>query len=309
MGRTDGGAVTACVRRAWLTLGPSSIELDDPSSGYGCESLDLGYPAPREVVDLRPDADGATDRTQFMGQRVVTADIHAVEGAWKMDAVAAAFAPYMVPSARPVLHYILDRPGLAERTLGLRPSNYTWPIAGPAERQIQLQFVAADPVVRDPTLHSATAWAGGTGTGGRAYDLTFNRQYPAGAGPPVTATITSSGDLVVRPVLAVYGPITAGAVTFRQVSDGAVVGVVAFVAGYQITGGNYVLVDTAAHNAYLNGDPTRSVLSAIDWTRTTWPALPVLPDSSNMTIAGSSSGLVTSGVTQVQATWQDGYLS
>ena len=47
-----------------------------------------------------------------MGTRVVSADITALAGAGaRIDDVADNFAPFMVPSARPVLHYVLDRPG------------------------------------------------------------------------------------------------------------------------------------------------------------------------------------------------------
>src|SRR5215475_9017960 len=107
-----------CVRKAWLVLGGSTVQLEDQSKGYFCTSLDLGYPNVREVVNNRPDQDGADDRTRLMGPRAVSADITAIRSVpAQVDAVASMFAPYMVPSARPVLHYVLDRPGVAERTL------------------------------------------------------------------------------------------------------------------------------------------------------------------------------------------------
>lgn len=303
--------MTACVRRAWLTLGALSLPLEDWSAGYGCESLDLGYPAVREVTDNRPDQDGAIDRTQFMGPRVVTAAVHAIAGAGaRIDAVASAFAPFMVPSARPVLHYILDRPGLAERTLTLRPAGYGWPIEGPNERAIALQWVAPDPIVRDPNVEAATAWSGAAGgVGGRVYNLTFPRQYPSGGGVPIVAVISTAGDVPARPLLRVFGPITRAQITFTRVSDNAQVGLVPFVTGYQIAQGSFVEVDTAAHTAYLNGDRGLSVLSSLDWINLRWPLVPIAPDSARMALAGDPSGLVTSGVTQVQAAWHDGYLT
>jgi hypothetical protein len=300
-----------CIRSAWLVLGALSLELEDQSNGYVCESLDLGYPAPRAVSDNLPDQDGAVDRTQYMGPRTVTASVHALTGAGaQIDAVAAAFAPYMVPSARPVLHYVLDRPGAAERTLTLRPANYDWPIAGDQERVIALQWVAPDPILRDPAVNTATAWSGATGgAGGRTYNLTFPRTYPSGGGPAITATISTAGDLPVRPLLRIYGPITTPVVTFTRQSDSAVVGRVPFVSGYQIVQGHYVEVDTAKHTAYLDGDRSQSVLNAVNWLNLRWPVLPIAPDSSRMALSGDPSGLVTSGITQVQATWQDGYLT
>jgi hypothetical protein len=44
-----------CVRSAWLVLGAKTVLLEDEAAGYFCESLDLGYPAPREVTENRPD--------------------------------------------------------------------------------------------------------------------------------------------------------------------------------------------------------------------------------------------------------------
>lgn len=304
--------MTSCGRSAWLTLGALSLALEDTAAGYFCTSLDLGAPAIREVVDNRPDADGVLDRTLYMAARVVTAEIKAVAGAGAVvDQVAAAFGPFMVPSARPTLHYILERAGGLERTLTLRAAGYAWPIAGPYERDIQLQWVAADPIARDPAEHSATSWAGAPG-GGRSYDdpyyVAHDRTYPqAGAGPS-GAEVTTAGDVPVRPLLRIYGPITGATVTFTAYSDGAV-SLVPLDVDYAIATGHYLEVDTAAHTVYLDGDPTQPKLSALDWPRLTWPVIAPAPDGATMELAGAPSGLVTSGVTQVQATWQDGYLS
>jgi hypothetical protein len=302
-------AWATCVRQAWLTLGAATVPLENGAAGYFCESLDLGYPAVREVSANRPDQDGADDRTQFMGPRVVTASVRALTGAGaRIDAVASAFAPYMVPSARPVLHYILDRPGTVERTLTLRAANYDWPVVGASERTISLQWVAPDPIARDPTVKTATAWAGSVSGGGRTYNLTFPRTYPAGGGPTITGQIVTNGDVPARPLLRIYGPITKPIVTFTRLSDNAA-SQVPFVAGYQIAGGHYVEVDTAAHTAYLDGAHNQSVLSSLDWLNLSWPVVSPAPDGATMGLVGDPSGLVTSGLTQCQATWQDGYLT
>lgn len=95
-----------CIRRAWLTLGALTMPLEDESRGYFCTKLDLGYPDVRDVVNNRPDQHGIDDRTQYFGARVVSADL--VARGQPVDEVAAAFAPFMVPSVRPTLHYVLD---------------------------------------------------------------------------------------------------------------------------------------------------------------------------------------------------------
>jgi hypothetical protein len=296
---------TTCVRTAWLDLrgdGTVTIPLENWAAGYFCSSLDLGSPDVREVKANRPDADGIDDRTQFMGGRAVTAQITALAGAGaQIDAVASSFAPYMVPSARPILHYVLDRPGAAERVLTLRPAAYAWQVAGDNQRDIQLAFVAADPIVRDPNVQTVTAWSGSAAGPGRTYPLAFNRAYPPGIAASV-GIVHSNGDVPVRPLLRIYGPIGGAVVQF--VGLGGTLGLVAFVAGYTIPAGGWVDVDTLAHTAYANSDPTQNVLAQLDFTQLMWPVLPVGVD-----IQMALGGVATSGVSQVQAIWQDGYLS
>ena len=271
-----------CTRTAWLTLGSLTLPLEDDDAGYFCQSLDLGYPDVRAVVNNKPGQHGIDDRTSLMGGRTVTANITALAGAGAViDEVATSFAPFMVPSARPVLHYVLDRPGAAERTLTLRGSGYSWPIVGADQRDIQLQWIAADPVVRDPTVQTATAWSGSSDSPGRQYNLTFNRIYPVGGGDPTTGIIQSPGDVRVRPLLRVYGPITGAQVIFTT-TDASLFGVY-FMSEYRIDAGHFVDVDTAAHSVMLDG--TTSALSALDWRLMGqgWPVLPVLPAFSYMT--------------------------
>lgn len=294
----------ACVRQAWLVWGGQTVPLESAAGGWFCEVLDLGYPSVREVKNNRPDVDGIDDRTTLMGERAVTATVHTVAGpAPSIDAVAAQFAPFMVPSARPVLHYVLDRPGAPERTMTVRAAGYSWPIAGPAERSIHLQWIAADPVARDPTQKTATAFAGASTGGGRTYPLTFNRTYPGGGGSSATATLVSAGDVTVRPLLRIYGPVTAPVVTFTPNA-----GIVAFVNTLVVSAGHYVEVDCGQRTAYLDGDRTKNVLTQMDWVNMAanggWPALPP-----HVSITMAMTGSSTTGVTQVQAFWNDGYLT
>lgn len=303
--------MAACVRRAWLVLGAQSLLLEDESAGYFCEELNLGYPEVRDVTANRPDQDGVDDRTRYWGGRVISASITALAGARAtIDAAAAAFAPFMVPSARPELHYVLDRPGAPERVItGLRASGYAWPIAGPYERDISLQFVAGDPIARDPTLRTVTAWAGSSTPPGRAYPLAFNRIYPPGSSSPTTAIISTPGDVGVRPRLRIYGPITAPQVLVSVSAPGVpfVAYYLTFLGSYTIPAGAWVDLDCAKKTAFDSAGV--NVLAQLDWANLNfpinWPYIPPLPYQGGMALYGST----RSGVTQVQATWQDGYVS
>jgi len=309
------GTYPPAVRSAWLDLygdGTVTVPLEDYGRGYFCSNLDLGAPAVRAVVYNRPDAHGEVDLTQYFGGRVVTINLSAYQGAGaQIDAIPSLFGKFSVPSARPVLHFVLNRPGVAERTLALRPSAFSWPITAPDRRDIQLQFEAADPVIRDVAVKAATAWSGSTVGAGRGYNLTFNRIYPVGGGAQVNATIQTVGDVAVQPKISIYGPITTPQVGLTLTVAGSLYALY-FVTGFRVDYGHRVDIDTAAHTAFMDGDPTQSVLGSIDWRYfnlagyvPAWPMVPPSPESATLTLSGSS----TSNATQAVATWSDGYLT
>jgi hypothetical protein len=295
--------VAECVRKAWLTLGGLTMPLEDEAAGYYCTQLDLGYPAVREVVNNRPDADGTDDRTTLWGSRLVSANVLTrTPDATSVDDVAAGFAPFMVPRVRPVLHYVLDRPGAMEKTLTVRAANYAWPITGGSKREIQLQWVASDPIARSPIVNEATAWAG-TGVLGRVYDFKPPRVYPVGAGLPSAGTIVGHGEVPVQPYLRIFGPISNPRVTFVTSGPPSQFSEVGM--KYRVDAGHFVGIDTRAHTARLDDDPGQSVLAELEWPRLVWPVLPNAPDSTTMALSGTG----TTSSSQVVASWQDGYLT
>ena len=293
-----------CVRSAWLTLDDGrSIGLE--GDGYFCTKLDLGSPTVRENVNNRPDNSGVTDRTFLVGSRVVSADITALStiAGTSIDGVASAFGPFMDPGQRPTLHYVLERGSNPERVIKLRGSAYTWPIVGDVQRDIQLQWVAPDPFALDPVAQLATAWAG-TGRPGRVYDMTYPRQYPAGSGTPVNGRVQVRGDTWVRPVVRIYGPLS-GPMRVTFIPDSAPSDVsmaVVFLGPFSIDAGHFVSVDTDAHTAVMDDDPSQSVLSSLDWYSLKWPVL-YPTDAYTVTMNGYA-GTYTS---QAQVSWNDRY--
>jgi hypothetical protein len=294
-----------CIRTAWLDLygdGTVTLPLEDESAGYFCTELDLGFPSVREVTTNKPDMDGADDRTRLMGSRAVTANITALLGAGaQVDAVASSFGKYLVPSARPVLHYILDRPGTPERMITLRAAGYDWPISGPYERDLQLSWVAPDPLVRDPVGQTKTAWSGSATAPGRIYNLTFDRIYPPGSGAPSTVELSTPGDVGARPKVDIYGPITKPQLVFQRGPGGAY-SYFTFQASFIVNAGQWVEIDSERHTVMMGG---QSVLSSVDWSQSVWPYVPPEPQIVIMSLSGSS----TSGNTQAVASWNDGYLT
>ena len=196
-------------RKAWLVLGTLTRPLDDIDSGWACTTLDLGSAEVREVTNNSPDQSGVDDRTQFLGSRVVTANFTAVpDGTVPLDEIVAGFAPFMDPSQRPELHYLIRETDQLERVLVLRASAWSAPMSQPISRDFQLSWVAPDPLIRSAIVKSASSWSGSGSGSGRLYPFVPPRTYPAGGGGSVSGVIETDGDVAVAPLLVLFGPIT-----------------------------------------------------------------------------------------------------
>jgi hypothetical protein len=267
--------------------------------------LDLGSPEVREVVTNRPDHHGVDDRTRYFGSRAISAQVVALAPDARIDEIASAFHPFMRPEVRPELHYVLDREDNPERMLTLRAAGYAWPIAGAYKREIHLQWIAADPIAWDPADHSSASWAGSTLGAGRVYDLTFPRSYPTGTTPAINGQLRTDGDVAVRPHLRFFGPIAGPEVAFT--ASGQLMQRWAFKNSTTIDAGHFIDVDMDARTAYWDGDPGRSAMNEVDWTRpSTWI---ICVPGSTYSFALTADGGGTNQVSQVVATWRDGYLS
>jgi len=299
--------MSVCIRRAWLTQEGESLELEDVEGGWACTLLDLGWPEVREVMNNRPDQDGADDMTKFFGARAVSADITTTGHAERVDEIAAQFGRFMYPGVRSQLHYVLDRDDNPERVLVVRPSGYQWPISGGRSRDISLSWIAADPIAHAAEATVCTAWAGPSTPGGRTYNWRPNRFYAGAGGARITGYPISKGEVPPDPILRIYGPITAPQVMLESWLSGKYVqgGQVKFEAGFTIPAGEWVEVDCRFHTARWEGDARRSCASSIMWTLTSWPVVMLPPASNMLNLLGSS----TDALTQVQAIWRDGFLT
>jgi hypothetical protein len=286
-------------RQAWLynPATANKLLLSDPDTGYLCTQLDLGFPTVRDVVNNKPDQHGTDDRTKYLGNRPVTMNVTAYPGgSTPMDEIPGLFTDFMDPSMRPELHVIEDFPGAPELVIVVRASAYTGPLVYPARIDMQLSFIAPDPVLLGATLQTATAWAGAT-VQGRVYPRAYPWTYPPGSQAPVSGTIHSNGDLPVQPLLKVYGPATGAKISFDNNTY-----VVALTSS-TINAGDFLTIDTKTKTCVRNSDGA-SVLNWIDWSNTIWPVLaPGVDHSMSMT------AISPTGVTQTQASWQDGYLA
>jgi hypothetical protein len=298
--------VAGCHRRAWLTLGARTVDLEDIAAGYGLEELTLALPEVRDVVTARPDANGTDDRTRLMGSRVVTAHIR-IWGARgrTIDDIARMFTPFLLPSARPELHLVLDTPEneYAERVITLRAAAAAAPITGPFSRSVNLGFVAPDPVLWDAAERETVARPFREGGFGRRYDLTFDRHYPKGTGGEVVGLIESPGDVLVAPRYVMVGPITGPVLRVTSFPPGEPVRTVRMAVdrSVRLDHGRTATIDTEART--VSNDVGRNLLDAVDWAVSEWPF--ALPGARNMV---HLEGETVDGNTQVIARWRDGYL-
>ena len=290
-------------RKAWLVLDELSVPLDNLDGGWLCTQLDLGSPDVREVTNNRPDAHGLDDRTRFLGGRVVTADMIAFPNSQNpLDAIVSRFAPFMNPSLRPELHFTLMDGTQRERMVRLRANGFAAAMPQPISRVFQLSWVAADPLVYDAVVQTVIAWSGSSTPSGRVYDLVHDRTYPLGAGGPIPATIVNGGDAAIAPLLRLFGPITDPRIYLQGTLDRTQWSVT-FQHGFRVDAGRYIDIDCARHTA--TADDGTNSLGQLYWPGSVlWPAVAV-GDSGQLQLMGTS----TTGTTQVQAIWQDRYLT
>jgi hypothetical protein len=320
----------ASTRQGYLSLGSRQVWLDDLDRGWACQELNVGYPSVREVVNNRPDQHGTDDQTAYFGSRAVTANITSFRdrGTMAIDDIAALFAPFMVPAARPVLTYSTHSNVGRWRRLTLRPADFTSPMNSIAIRSIHLGFVAPDPVARDIEQSVARGKAGDSVRDGRYYDgpparpatdfgvidSTGNtgwgfhpdRQYPEGGSDPTVGRIFNAGDVPISPLLRVWGPIDG------PIISGGYLDIYANMdrrwrvvcrPSLHIDEGQYVDIDTDRKTA-VRGGTCQSVLAQVAWMDTTWPA--ISPGAtSDLRLEGTS----TRDATMVEAFWRNGYLT
>ena len=238
------------------------------------------------------------DWTRLLGARAVTITGSIVPSSKGSRAKTIhALAPFLDPGNRPVLTYQVDA-DVTPRTMTLRPAAWAAPVSNPHISAFQLGYKAPDPLAYDSTVQTATTWAASS-TGGRVYNLTFNRVYPSGGS--TTTQAENHGDQTVYPMLHLYGPITGAIILETGLSVPGTVGLT-FQPDFILNAGSRVDIDCKAHTAIQDG--ITNVYSELVYTSgQTWPFLPP-----GVVTTWTLSGSNTSTTTQLGIVWQDGYL-
>ncbi|HEY7822627.1 MAG TPA: hypothetical protein VIG24_07340 [Acidimicrobiia bacterium] len=241
---------------ARLVSGSDTLTLDE-ANGWFVQSLDVGYPQVRAVVNPRADADGVYDSTLYFGARTVSLSLRAIGD---RRASFESLSRFLRPSTRPVLFFTVDG---TERRLRLRPSGRSAAFVGtPNSQEFLAQWVAPDGVIEAATETTATASAVPVGEIGRTYDLTFDRDY-VGTSPVGSVTVTNAGTTVTNPVFQLYGPCTDPVI--QNLTTGQELGFSITLAATQ-----YLEVNTRDRTVRLNGLANQNRYNTLDFATSEW---------------------------------------
>jgi hypothetical protein len=244
------------------------------TDGIYLQSLDLGFPAVREVSEDRTQQDGADDRTEHFGARAVTVTVRVMDaGAVTSGGVLDRLAAFLRPSRRPWLVYTLA--GQDERRIRLRADQRSAPLGLPLRvlADVQVGWKAPDGVSFSTDTRDASVSPGG-GEIGRTYPLVYNRTrvYPAGGGLG-TVRMEVGGTAPAQPISRLYGPF--GGAGKRTGWANESTGERLEFDGLQVAAGDYVELDHRERTVRLNGntDAASNRYRFLDFAVSTWWAL------------------------------------
>lgn len=229
-------------------------------------SLDVGFPAIRDVTEGRVDDDGERDSTLLFGARAVS-----LEAAFTDDTYAPAdlldqVKQFLHPRTRPYL-YVTQDGWQQERRIRLRVDQFSEPYEGYAASQVravQLQWRAPDGIWEAADLSTETIAADVTGTDGIAFPIVFPLAWPTTQATGASQ-LSSLGGIPAHFVARLYGPCTAPRLLNETTGEE-----ITFTGALTLAAGEYVEIDTRERTAYLNSLATQSRLGLLDFEVTSW---------------------------------------
>ena len=273
-------------------------ELYDSALGtlvLGCDpyvvvSLQVSSPEVREVVRNRSLADGTLDDTRYLGARAITMAIRfndvsrcTADAEASMQTLIDQLTPYMSPRVRPTLTWQLPR-STQLRAAVVRGTNWSWSVAGPKAQAIAPQWVVPTGEILEggPDARRCVSIKPSSDTEtGRAYNLTFNRSYPA-SNPIGGRTISNPGTTRSHWTLTFYGPVGKPSFTINGVTFKTDRG-----SGVTLVAGQTLVVDTRTRTVLLNGVPTASKYANTNYDEWSWDDLMLKPGSNTVRFDGT----------------------
>jgi Siphovirus-type tail component, C-terminal domain len=283
-----------------LQLGADTLDLSDyETNGLYVDTVDIGAPAVREVVNDAVDRHGTTDETAYFGARLITLSgtLIASEVAGTRQEILDRLRLFCRPGTRPTLTVALNDD--VPRVITLRPDQCASPITAPGRCPFAAAWKAPDPRFYSLALDSVVVYPPMSATGGRTYPLTFSRTYPSSWGGSGFADVTVAGDMATWATYRIDGPATNPVLTVTD--DAGHTSSVGF-ASLTLAVGDYITVDTDTKTVYLNGDPAADRYSTLDVLTTRWG--PLWPGHNRITFDAAA----FAASCQLTATWRPAYL-
>lgn len=267
-------------------LGPLLLHHDPATDPFVVVGFQIGFPEVRAITRNRALADGIVDDTQFTGGRAVTVSLVLNDrrtcGVVSMQSLYDAVLPYMAPRRRPTLTWAL--PGSdVQRSFTVRGQNAVIDVNGPTHPGLVLQFLAIDEIV-SPEQHCLDISPSDDVVGGRTYNLTFPRVYPASLGLG-DRIVTNNGNERAHWTAVIYGAVTNPLIMFNGVELAWDVG-----AGLDLGVGHFLTVSSRDRTMYYDGNPTQSRYSLSNFTEWAWSDLLLDPGDNSLRFDGSVLG-------------------
>lgn len=234
------------------------------ANGIEVEQFDLGHPDVRAAVQLRVQADGTIDRTAFVGDRAVTLNVMIFPSPTRTkQATVDALAPFLYPGRRVYLYFATEASGV-ERRLLCRADSFAAPLENVFYQRAQIGLRGIDGFTESAAQTLKTMTVGSETELGRAYDLTFDRTYPASA-VIGSVIVNNAGTTYAYPLVRIYGPCTDPKLENKSDANRYIK-----FTGLTLAAGEYVELDFRERTAYAGGDPTANRYHLIDFVNSDW---------------------------------------
>jgi len=273
-----------------LTLvdGDRSLAIQ-PNDGVALQSLDLGWPNAREVVEERTDADGTVDTTAYHGPRVVSMTLTLYGPDRK--AVVDNLRSFCSPRSRPYLLIDATPEWAQVRRVRLRSSDQSGVLLAVGQAttsSLQVSWVAPDGVLEGADAVETVVPASGATSQGVSFPLSFPMSFPAAASGTAT-TVTNSGNTGADPIVRMYGPCTGPRLS---VDGGGMLDFPTLV----IAAGDYVEINFTERSALVNSMADSSRYGYLTFATASWWQLQPGPNAvrfSPASFSGASQAVVT----------------
>lgn len=271
----------------------TELDIDNPELGYAVQSLDIGAPEVREVVENRPGADGVRDSTRYVGGRAITINLVLVDDPLTRRKLLDDLGRFLYPGIRSTLTYsteIHDTP----RTLRVRADQWSALWDKLAFTDLSISFKAVEPFAKsvDARQESTVPQAP---PGGTTFNITFNFTFPATGTTDIGAL--NEGNVPADWSARIFGPITDPRLVNLETGQQ-----LKFV-GLKLLSGEYITLDSLDRSILAGGLDNASRYGLLDFTASKWWRL--LPGVTRVQLRADD---YSTGA-QVELTWNDAWLS